>query len=96
MSPALVTRDVCGIWGHPWDGIQLILWHQLALVPVMLRASGALKWRWVPWAHHCPMGRLELAAWAPRAATAHLMQGILVFPSLADSKNPTKIFKQLL
>lgn len=65
MSPALVTQDVCGIWGCPQEGIQLVLWHELALVPVMLHGGGALKQRWVPWAHHHTMGRLEQAAWTP-------------------------------
>lgn len=43
MSPALVTWDVCGIWECPQEAVQLVLCNQLALVPVMLCASGALK-----------------------------------------------------
>lgn len=65
MSPALVTWDVCGIWECPQEAVQLVLCNQLALVPVMLCAGGALK-RMELDALGSPLSleRLELAAGA--------------------------------
>lgn len=41
MSPALMAWDVCGVWRCPW--VRLVLWHQLAPVPITLCAGSALK-----------------------------------------------------